>query len=79
MDATSAISDREQRLISLYGEILSVKELAQVFKYSSPGSVRKAHELGHLPVKLKKFRNRRGFFATAKSVATAIAQLEDDE
>ena len=79
MDVTTALSDREKRLITQYGEILSVKDLAEVFKYSSPGSVRKAHELGHLPVKLKKFENRRGFFATAKSVAAAIAQLDDDE
>lgn len=79
MDATSTLSEREQRLITQYGELLSVKEIAEVFKYSSPASVRKAHELGHLPVKLRKFQNRRGFFATAKAVAAAIAQIDDDD
>ena len=79
MDAKSATSEREQRLIAQYGEILSVKELAEVLKYASPASVRKAHELGHLPVKLRKFKHRRGFFATAKSVAAAIAELDDEE
>jgi len=71
--------ERKQRLIAQYGEILSVKEIAEVFKYSSPSSVRKAHELGHLPVKLKKFPERRGQYATASSVAHAIGWLDDEE
>ena len=54
------------------------KDIAEVFKYSSPSSVRKAHELGHLPVKLRKFPARRGYFATAHSVALAIACLDGD-
>ena len=78
MDALSAIVEREKRLIKDYGEFLCVKDIAQIFRYPSPGSVLKAHEAGHLPVKIKKFRNRRGYFATAKAVAVVICEFEED-
>ncbi len=78
MSVPKFVTELETHLLSNYGPLLSTKDIAEVFKYSSTGAVRKAHELGNLPVKLHKFQNRRGFFATAKSVAIAIASLEEE-
>lgn len=76
MDLGCNKADRESRLIALYGELLSVKDLVKVFKYSSPASVRRAHDQGLLPVPLYKFPTRRGLFAMPDEVAAAIAQME---
>jgi len=62
----------EARLFAEYGELLSVKDLVRILKYSSPGSLRSAHEQGLLPVSLYKFPGRRGLFAKVDEVAEAI-------
>jgi len=67
---------RENRLRNKYGELLTVDELAEVLRYSSGASVRKAHAAGRLPVALRKFPNRRGLFATTESVAEALDQMQ---
>lgn len=67
------------RIRAKYGEILTVNELAEVLRYASGASVRKAHSAGRLPVPLKKFPNRRGLFATAESVAAALDELQAPE
>lgn len=67
---------REKRLRDKYGELLTVSELAEVLRYSSGASVRKAHAAGRLPVSLQKFPHRRGLFATAESVANALDQMQ---
>ena len=67
---------REQRLRDKYGELLNVTELAEVLRYASGASVRKAHAAGRLPVVLRKFPNRRGWFATAESVASALDEMQ---
>ena len=70
------IQSRENRLRNKYGELLTVDELAEVLRYSSGASVRKAHAAGRLPVVLRKFPNRRGLFATTESVAQALDQMQ---
>jgi hypothetical protein len=72
------VATREKRLLERYGELLTAADLAEVFRYSSDAAVRKAHAAGRLPVRLRKFPNRRGLFATARSVAVAITQIDDE-
>ena len=69
------LTDREARLLARYGEILSVRDLAEVYKYASPASVRRAHEQGHLPVPLYKFPTRRGLYALTRDVANSFDSL----
>lgn len=70
-----SINSREKRLVDKYGELLTAADLAEIFRYASAASVRKAHSAGRLPVDLHKFPHRRGLFATAESVAKALNQL----
>ena len=67
------------RLIALYGELLSVRELADVFKYPSASAVRRANAKGCFPIKLGSFPDRKGLFATATSVAAALSKLDECE
>lgn len=71
-----AVPSRESRLLNKYGELLNVNEVAEVLRYKSGASVRKAHAAGRLPVVLRKFPNRRGWFATAESVASALDEMQ---
>jgi hypothetical protein len=68
--------DIAQYLMREYGVLLSVKEVAEVLRYPNAEAARRAHYRGKLPVKLKKFPDRRVLFATASDVAKAIGQLE---
>lgn len=63
-------------LISHYGILLNVDDVARVLRYSSGECVRKAHAAGRLPVNLGQFPERRGLFATAVEVAKALRSFE---
>jgi hypothetical protein len=63
-------------LITRYGILLDVDDVACVFRYSSGECVRKAHAAGRLPVNLGQFPERRGLFATAVEVADALRSFE---
>ena len=45
------------RLLKKYGELLTLEDVAEVFKYKTIGAVRKAHARDVLPVSLYKFPN----------------------
>jgi len=60
---------------SKYGELLTLEELADIFKYKTVGAVRKAHSRGTLPVALYRFENKNGFFAKAEEVAKTIEEM----
>lgn len=64
-------------LIAHYGLLLSVDDVARLFKYASGESVRKAHAAGRLPVALCRLPERRSLFATAFDVADALGRLEN--
>lgn len=68
---------REERILDRYGELLTAADVAEVFRYSSAAAVRQAHAAGRLPVLLRQFANRRGWFASAASVVEALNQLDD--
>jgi len=69
-------TDYAKYLISEYGVFLSVDDLAKLFNYASGEAVRKAHHAGRLPVKLRTFQDRRGFYVTAFEVAEVVRKFD---
>ena len=67
--------DYAQLLIAEYGVLLSVEDLAKLFKYPNTEAVRRAHYMGRLPVTLRPFPSRRGLFVTANEVADVLRQF----
>lgn len=76
--AARANYDYTEHLITHYGVLLSVEDIASIFRYASGECVRKAHAAGRLPIKLGSFPARRGLYATAFSVAQVIGQFENN-
>jgi len=58
-----------------YGELLSLDDVAEIFKYNSVAAVRKAHSRGTLPVHLYRFPNKSGFYAKSDEVADSIEKM----
>jgi len=73
----SANEFREQLLIERYGEILTLAEVAQVMRYPSAAALRKARARHRLPFELFKLPNRRGWFVTARTLASALSKMDD--
>jgi len=59
-----------------YGELLSIEELADLYKFPSVEAVKKAHSRGKLVVALYKIPGRPGLFAKADEVARSIDELK---
>lgn len=72
-------SDRLKALRDKYGELLTLEEIAEALKYRNVAAVRKAHSRGTLPVELKRFPHRRGWFATVEAVAQCIENLSRND
>ncbi len=73
---TTTNDDYVNYVIAHYGMLLSVEDLASLFKYPNAEAVRKAHRAGSLPVELKEFPQRRGLFVTALEAAEAIHDFD---
>jgi len=58
-----------------YGEILTLEEVAELFKYKTVDAVRKAHSRGSLPVPLHRFPKKAGYFARADEAAESIEMM----
>jgi len=58
-----------------YGELMTLKDVMDVFKYKTEDSVRKAFKRGTLPVKLYRFEGKSGLFAKTIEVAECIDNL----
>ncbi len=63
------------RLRESYGDILTLDEIRDVFRYKTLAAVRKAHSRKTLAVPLYKFRGRSGFFARVEDVAESIEKM----
>lgn len=72
-------NERLNRLLRKYGELLTLKELAEVLRYPSIGAVRIAAHRGRLPVRLYQFSKKRGKFAKAEEVAACLNAMESDD
>jgi len=59
-----------------YGALLTLEDVAEVFKFKTIGAVRKAHARRVLPVDLYRFPNRTGFYAKVEEVAESIVKME---
>ncbi len=71
------VPSRELALRERYGELLTLADIAEVFRYPSEQAVRRAHSRGLLPVELVRFPGRRrGWFATARTVAALLDELD---
>jgi hypothetical protein len=69
--------ERELELITRYGDLLNLSDIAKVLRYPNTHAVRMAHLRHALPFNLVRIPNRRGWFATAKAVAAALTQLDN--
>lgn len=72
-------SELERQLLATYGSVLTLAEIARVFRYPTTQAAQKANARGRLPVVLSKMAHRRKWFASARSVAEALARLETTE
>jgi len=72
-------SELERHLQATYGSVLTLAEIARVFRYPTTQAAQKANARGKLPVVLSKMPHRRKWFASARSVAEALARLEVKE
>jgi hypothetical protein len=68
---------RVESIKDRYGEFLTLEEVAEVLRYKTVEAARKAHDRGTLAVELRRFPNRRGYFATAEAVAQCIEDLDN--
>ena len=70
-----SISERVASLRTQYGELLTLEEVAEVFKYRTVSAVRKAHSRKTLPVHLYRFPGRAGYYAKTDEVAESIDRM----
>jgi hypothetical protein len=68
--------ERELELITRYGDLLNLSDIAKVLRYPSTHAVRMAHLRHALPFNLVRIPNRRGWFATARAVAAALNKFD---
>lgn len=59
-----------------YGELLSLAEVATVFKYKNVFSARRAFSRGNFPVPLYRFPSKHGWYAKTIEVAQCIDRLD---
>ena len=79
MNDKSASLTRAGALRERYGELLTLAELAQLFRYPSNQALLKARARGQLSIPLIKFPNRRGWFASARMVAEYLDRIEAED
>jgi hypothetical protein len=73
------INNIDSHLIALryrYGELLSLAEVATVFKYKNVFSARRAFSRGNFPVPLYRFPSKQGWYAKTIEVAQCIDRLD---
>lgn len=63
-------------LLDRYGSLLTLADVAKVFRYPSVQAARKARVRGSLPVTMCKIPPRRGWFATAAAVAEVLSRID---
>jgi hypothetical protein len=66
----------EAGLTARFGYLLNLADIAQVLRYPNTQAVRKAHLRKSLPFQLVRIPRRRGWFATARTVAVALSDLD---
>lgn len=64
-----------QSIISSFGLLITLSDLAEIYNYGTVDAVRKAHFRGTLPVPLYRFPNKSGFYAKPKDVARSLENM----
>lgn len=59
-----------------YGQLLTIEEVAEIFRYKTVAAVRKAHARKTLPINLYRLKGRSGFFAHVEDVAECIEKMK---
>lgn len=72
---TKELPERISVIRNKYGELLTLENVADLFKYNTIGAVRKAHNRGTLPIHLYKFPHKSGLYAKAEEAAKAIEEM----
>lgn len=71
------LTDRYERdLRDRYGALLTIDDVAELLRYSSPHAVRQARTRGALPIPMIRLPPRRNWFAPVAGVAEFLARLE---
>lgn len=76
MPAKIKTESRENIYRRQYGELLTASDVAKILRYPSAAAVLKARERGTLPVQMAKLPGRKGWFATARSVAEILDEID---
>ena len=63
----------ESSLPERYGELIRLSDLAELFHFPTVEAIRKARLRGRLPISVAQLPNRRGWFASPRSVAEVEA------
>lgn len=71
------VNERVLAIRNKYGELLSLEEIADVFKYKTVEAVRKAHSRGTLPIALYRFPKKSGYYGRADDVAKSIDEMQE--
>ena len=72
----STKNSREHQLREQFGDLLSTSDIAAVLRYRTTQAVRKARIRGALPIPMQLIPGRRGWFATARAVASYLDSLD---
>lgn len=75
-DKNFSTQGRERQLTVEFGELLSTADLARLLRYRTVAAVRKARLRGSLEIPMQQLPGRRGWYATARSVATYLDRLD---
>lgn len=65
-----------EKMRDKYGELLTLEEVAEVFRYKTVAAVRKAHSRKTLPIPLYRFEGRSGYFARVDEVAACLENMD---
>jgi hypothetical protein len=64
-----------RELVERYGALMPLKDVAEVLRYPSVHAARQARRRGQFPVQLIRIPNRRGWWASTRSVAEYLVAL----
>lgn len=76
IDQNHSTHGRERQLTAEFGELLSTADLARLLRYRTVAAVRKARLRGALQIPMQRLPGRRGWYATARSVAAYLDRLD---
>jgi hypothetical protein len=60
---------RQEQMLRLHGEICDINEVARILKFPSAQALQKAMKRSKSPIPLVKLPNRRGLFASTRTLA----------